>query len=193
MRRALAIACAAAALAAAPANAAARGVTFTDPAGDANALDGRAPAGSQASFDLTKVRIAPHAPTKTRAGLAIRVDLAAVTSTAPGSSYVFTATQGACTITASRTWTADGSAGDSTLVTCGPLGEWSHRGYSVKPAGAARAVTFTVPAEFLPDASIGATLTGVEVWTAFGEPAVGLMAPAMIDRAAYPKPYRIGS
>lgn len=193
MRRALALALAAtAAFLAAPADAAPRGVTFTDPAGDANGLDGNAPAGSQAAFDVTRVRIAPHAPTKRQAGLTIRLDLAAVTNTMPGSSYVFTATQGACTITASRTWTTTG-AGDSTLVTCGPVGGLSHRGYSVRPGAAGRSVTFVVPAEHLPDSGIGATLTGIEVRTAFGEPAVGLAAPAMVDRATYPKAYRIGS
>jgi hypothetical protein len=54
-------------------------------------------------------------------------------------------------------------------------------------------MTFVVPAEALPDGSRGATLTGIEVSTAFGEPATGTFAPARVDTARYPKAYRLGS
>jgi hypothetical protein len=169
-----------------------RGVTFTDPAGDADGVDGRAGAASQAAYDVVRVRLTPHAPTRTASGVTVRVDLASVASTTPGSSYVFTATQGACAITVSRTFTPDGAA-DSTLVTCGPLGEWENRGYAVRSAPASKSMTFVVPAAVLPSARPGATLTGIEVGTAFGEPVSGTFAPARIDTARYAKAYRLGS
>lgn len=193
MRRTLPLALAAATLLAAPASAAPRGVTFADPAGDANFLDGAHNAGSQPAFDVTSVRIAPYHRTAAQSGLAIRVDLAATPSTSPGSSYFFVAKQGGCDISVSRTATTDGIA-NSTLVTCGPVvGEYHSYSVARGLAPSGRSITFTVPAEALPDAAIGATLTAIEVGTAPGEPVSGYASPARIDRAAYPKPYRIGS
>lgn len=193
MRRSLALVLAVAALSAGTADAAPLGVTFTDPAGDANFLDGAHGAGSQAAFDVTKVRISPYQRTKKTSGLTIRIDIAAVPSTAPGSSYVFVARQGACDITVSRTATTDGIA-NSTFVVCEPVvGEY--HSYSVakgmRPTG--NSIVFTVPADALPDAALGATLTGIEVATATGEPLSGFASPARIDRAGYPKAYRVGS
>ena len=182
------------AVVAGPASAAApRGVTFTDPAGDANGLDGAHDAGSRPEFDVVRVRITPYAATRRVAGLAIRVDLADTPSTAPGSSYVLTAVQDGCDITVSRTATADGYA-DSTLVSCGRTkGEYhsSSALQSFRPSG--RSVTFTVPPEALPSAVIGARLTDVEVGTATGEPVSGFAAPARIDRAVLAGTYAVGS
>lgn len=188
-----ALAVTAAALLAAPAAAAPAGVTFADPAGDANGLDGRAPAGSQAAFDILRVRLSPHGRAGGTSGVAIRINLAAAPSMSPGSSYVFTAKQADCDITVSRTATTDGVAG-STFVACRPVvGEY--HSYSVAKGFAAngRSLTFTVPADALPNAAVGAALTDVEVGTATGEPVSGFAAPARIDRAAYPQAYRLGS
>lgn len=194
MRRTAALAVTLALATAAVAGAAPRGIVFTDPAGDANGLDGRAEAGSQAAFDVTRVRIAPHAANAKWAGVAVTVELAAAPATSPGSSYYLAATQGACDIRVTRTATVDGVA-SSTLVTCdGVSGRYS--GHDVARgtfATAGRALTFVVPAEALTDPRIGAVLTGIEVGTAAGEPTLGRVAPVTIDRATYPRPYRIGS
>ena len=193
MRRSLALALVSAALLSAPATAAPRGVTFTDPAGDANGSDGRVPAGSQAAFDVTRVRISPFQRTAKESGLAIRVDLSATPSTTPGSSYYFVARQGACDITVSRTASHDGIA-NSTLVMCGPVvGEYHSYSLAKGLVANGRSITFTVPAEAIPDAALGARLTAIEVGTATGEPVSGYASPARIDRAAYPQAYRIGS
>lgn len=171
----------------------ARGVTFTDPAGDANGLDGRATAGSQAAYDITRVTLTPHARTARAAGLTIRLDLAAAPSTAPGSSYVFAARQDGCDLTVSRTMTSDGVTG-STLVNCAP-GVGQLHSYTVTTGVVARgkSLTFTVPADALPNSAVGATLTGIEVGTTTGDQSSGVAAPARIDRATYAHPYRVGS
>ncbi|HWL37288.1 MAG TPA: hypothetical protein VNQ77_13985 [Frankiaceae bacterium] len=181
------------ATAAAAGAAPARGVTFTDPAGDADAVDGRAGATSQARFDVVRVRLAPHARTAKSSGVAIRIDLASAPSTSPGSSYFFTAKQGACDITVSRTATTDGIA-NSTLVMCGPVvGEYHSTSVAKGLSPTGTSISFTVPADALPNPALGAQLTAIEVGTSAGEPVSGYASPARIDRAAYAKAYRLGS
>jgi hypothetical protein len=173
--------------------AAPRGLTFTDPANDANFSDGAAPAGSQASFDVLRVRITPYARTRKTAGLTIRVDLAAAPSTAPGSSYVVVAQQNGCDITASHTASTEG-ASNSVVTTCGPtsVSYWAYDAdKAFAPTG--KSLTFVVPPEALLDAGLGARLSDLTVATSAGEPVSGLAAPAHIDTARAPKPYVIGS
>ena len=181
------------ATAAAAGAAPARGVTFTDPAGDADGVDGRAGATSQAAYDVVRVRLAPYQRTAKTSGVSVALTLAALPSTSPGSSYFVSATQGACEITASRTATATDGFAESTLVTCGTLGGWEHRNYSAGLKASGKTITFTVPAGVLPNARVGAPLTNVRVGTAAGEPVSGTIAPAHVDTARYAKAYRVGS
>jgi hypothetical protein len=170
----------------------ARGVSFSDAVGDANGLDGASTVGSQPAFDVRRVTLAPYGRTSRTSGLTVRVDLTGPVSASPGSSYVFTAKQGECDLTFTRTITTDG-VGASTLVVCGAVvGEYHSHSVSTAPAGG-RSVTFEIPAELLPNATVGAQLTAIEVGTAAGEPVSGSATPARIDRAAYPDAYRLGS
>ena len=170
----------------------ARGVTFADPAGDADGVDGRAAAASQPAFDVVRVRLAPHERTAKGSGIAVTLTLAGAPSTAPGSTYFLKGTLGSCAFTAWRTFTTDG-VGDSANFDCGSAGGLTHKGSGsgITPVPGARTLTFKVPAAWL--TGRGTTLTGVEAGTATGEPAVGVATGPSIDVARYAKAYRIGS
>ena len=172
--------------------AAPRGLTFTDPAGDANFADGANGAGSQASLDVLKVRITPYARTAHTAGITVRIDLAGPVSVTPGSSYFVSAKEAGCDITAARTAGADGVV-DSMLVNCG---DGSGRQSSAM-LGTARltgkSVTFDVPAEALPDGRIGAKLTDVQAGTSIADPAIGTTSPVHVDTARATVAYALGS
>src|SRR5688500_31001 len=130
MRTLTALALALVAAAAVPANAApARrpvGVTFTDPAGDANGLDGASSTGSQAALDILKVRLLPYERTKDTSGITVAVALGAAPLTAPGTSYVLSATQHGCTMTISRTLTAEGVSSNRVTICGTAMGGYRH-------------------------------------------------------------------
>jgi hypothetical protein len=169
-----------------------RGVTFTDAAGDANFLDGRANAASQPAFDVVKVRVTPYERNRATSGRAVRLDLGGTPSTTLTSSYVFTATLNGCAFTASRTVSVDGGT-FSTLVDCGPGhgSQHSETASTLRPNG--NSVAFVIPARYLPNARIGAVLTNIAVGTAAADPALGTSVPTQIDTARYAKAYRLGS
>lgn len=168
------------------------GVTFTDPAGDANGLDGANPTGSQAALDILKVRLTPYDRTRHTSGVTVRIDLGAAPLTAPGTSYVLNATQNGCTMTISRTITAEGVSAHR-LTMCGEtMGGYRHdnRGRLIVTGNSIR---FDIPAVELYDASVGAGLKDIVVSTSAGDPAIGTPVPREVDRAVYTKSYRVGS
>ena len=167
------------------------GVTFTDPGGDANALDGANNTGSQAQFDVVKVKLTPFDRTKKTSGVTVAIELAGTPSMTPGTSYTFTASQFGCTVTVSRTITAEGISGNS-IETCGTGGGVSH-GMTSSLVNIGKTIVFTVPADEFFDATIGAGLRDIEVATTVGDPAVGAPSPRRVDRALYTKTYRLGS
>lgn len=194
MRIITALALAAVAATAAPSLAApARGVSFTDPAGDANGTDGANGTGSQAALDVRKVTLSPFQRTAKSSGVTVRVELAAAPSTAPGTSYVFSATQWGCTLTVSRTVTAEGVSSNE-VRTCGTgSAGTSHDLGSASLVTSGNAIVFTVPADDLVDSSLGAGLKDIEVSTTIGDPAAGMPSPRRIDRALCPRTYRLGT
>lgn len=169
------------------------GVTFTDPAGDANALDGANNAGSQAALDIVKVRLLPFDRTKSTSGITVAVELGAAPLMAPGTSYALSATQSGCTISISRTVTAEGVSSNA-LTVCGTaMGGYRHDndGHAVVSG---KSLVFNVPAIELFDDSVGAGLKDVEVSTSVGDPAFGMGSPPRrVDRAVYTGTYRLGS
>jgi len=168
------------------------GVTFTDPAGDANGLDGAHGAGSQPAFDVLKVRLSPHAPTRHESGVTVRIDLAAAPPTTPGTSYFFRTEQHGCETRVTYTVGTDRPE-RSILTTCGTSGGFSFSSLVDPLRVSGSSVTFVVPADALTDATRGAGLKGIEVGTAVGDPMFAASPPAPVDRATYAKVYRVGS
>lgn len=171
------------------------GVTFTDPAGDANALDGANNTASQPAFDILKVKLSPHQPTKTSSGVSVRIDLAADAPAQPGTSYVFAAKQYGCDLTATFTVGPDGTIANSRLTVCGSSGGGYSSGTFTDADFAIRGktVTFGIPADAFVDSYPGSSISDIKVSTSAGEPASGAPSPADVDRALHPKRYRLGS
>lgn len=173
----------------------ARGLTFTDPVGDANGLDGRTDVGSQPHLDVVRVTLSQAARTKKTAGLAVRIDLAAPVSADPGTTYYVTGTQGACDFRVDLAMGTDGWAGEYTRsCVSGTLDTGGYSGGSLRlaPPRGGRSVTIVVPASVLPDSRIGARITGIHAGSAISEPALHTVA-VHPDVASHPGPYVVGS
>ena len=169
-------------------------MTFTDPAGDANGLDGANGTGSQASFDIVKVWLGPHLPTKSDSGITVRLTLSAAPNTTPGSSIVFAAKQIGCDITVTKTFGVDGATPSSIRTTCGDVsahGSTTNDGGAIIVSGTSLIVS--IPAGWLLESRRGAGVSNIAVSTAVGDPATGAAAPAAVDTARYAKVYRVGS
>ena len=170
-----------------------RGLSFTDPAGDANFADGRTTTGSQAAFDVVRVTLSPAARTRTHSSIAVRIDLAAPAATTPGTGFFVSAKQDGCDI---RVDLALGTEGWDTSYRRSCVGSPVQGSYSASmisagtsPAG--RSVTLVLPAAALADSRIGARITGIAAGTSVADPAAHALA-AHPDTASHPGPYVVG-
>ena len=195
MRRAAALSTVAVLLAAGPATSAARGVTFADPAGDADFTGGQAAPLSQAAYDVVAVTLTPAEVTRTTATIGVRIELAGAAAVAPGTAFYLTGRQGDCTFTVTRAAGVD-SWVETHMLQCPPAatrGAYSTQSVRTVPPLAGKVVTFTVPRAALADSRIGAKVTSIEAGTAIADPVTGTATPAHPDTASYQGTYAVGS
>lgn len=195
MPRALLAAATAVLAAAAVAGAApARGLTFTDPVGDANFLDGRTAVGSQPGLDVVRVTLAPAERTRRTSGITVRIDLAGPALTAPGTTYYFTADQDGCNVRVDLARGAQGWGSMYSRYCSTGLGAGDYTGGTIVAPAAPNgtSVTFVVPADALRDSRIGAPLTGIHAGSALRDPVFHGVGPHP-DVASYSGTYAVGS
>lgn len=172
----------------------ARGVTYTDPVGDANFLDGRTSVGSQPGLDVVRVTLSPARRTARTSGIEVRIDLAGAVPATPGTTYYFSAAQDGCDIRVDLSFGAQGwdSMYSRYCATGFAAGEYRGATTPAVAGPAGKTVTLVVPADALLDSRVGARVGNVTAGSALKDPALHELGPHP-DAAPYAGTYAVGS